>query len=66
MDKINSGFFDVSKRKFDFLNVRVQPKLFVNVPKKTQVKGNTSCAIKFKRLFTLYNFLVQIKFLNLT
>ena len=39
MDKINSGLFDVSKRKFDFFNVGIQPKLFVNVPKKTKVKG---------------------------
>ena len=45
MDKINSGFFDVSKRKFDFFNVGVQPKLFVNVPKKTPVKGETNCLV---------------------
>ena len=39
MDKINSGFFNVSNRNFDFFNIGIQPKLFVNIPKKTQVKG---------------------------
>ena len=37
MDKINSGYFNTSNRNIEFL-----PKLFVNVPKKTPVKGALS------------------------
>ena len=39
MDKLNSGLFNLSKSNFDFLNFEVQPKLFVNIPKQTNVDG---------------------------
>ena len=42
MDKINSGFFNTSSSNF---NAQFQQKLFVNVPVKTQVKGELSKVI---------------------
>ena len=39
MDKINSVFFNAQKPDFQFLNFEFQPKLFVNVPNQTKVKG---------------------------
>ena len=39
MDKINSGFFNAQIFEVDFLSLGFQPKLFVNVPNRTNVKG---------------------------
>ena len=39
MDKINSRVFSTSFSSFDFLNLGYQPKLFVNVPIQTNIKG---------------------------
>ena len=46
MDKLNSGLFNLSKSNFDFLNFEVQPKLFVNIPKQTNVDGKLFFAKK--------------------
>ena len=39
MDKLNTGFFNSSIPSFDSINFELQPKLFVNVPNQTKIKG---------------------------
>ena len=39
MDKLNSGAFTSSVFGFDCLNFGAQPKLIVNIPDKTKIKG---------------------------
>ena len=39
MDKLNSGVFTSSVFGFDCLNFGVQPKLSVNIPDQTRIKG---------------------------
>ena len=51
MDKINSGFFNISNTNFRIFNVEFQPELFVKVPKKTQVKGKLSKSFLFIKQF---------------
>ena len=45
MDKINSGLFSSTNHKLGFLHFEFQPKLFVNVPKQTHIKGEYSIEI---------------------
>ena len=39
MDKINSELFSSKNLDFDVINSELQPKLFVNIPNQTQVRG---------------------------
>ena len=42
MDKLNSGLFNFSNTSFDSINFELQPKLFVDVPNKTKIKGKSN------------------------
>ena len=39
MDKLGSGLFNSLNTRFDFKNFEIQPKLYVNVPNQTKIKG---------------------------
>ena len=45
MDKINSGYFNHQNHTIFSLNLAFQPKLFVNVQKQTNIKGEYSIEI---------------------
>ena len=40
MDKLNSEVFSSSLLGFDRLNFEAKPKLIVNIPDQTKIKGN--------------------------
>ena len=42
MDKLKSRLFSTPFTQFEFLNFGYQPKLFVDVPKQTNIRGKFS------------------------
>ena len=55
MDKINTGYFNASIPDFDSLKVGLQQKLFVNIPDRTKVKGNSKFQLVDQYFITLKN-----------
>ena len=55
MDKINSELFSSKNLDFDLINCGLQPKLFVNIPNQTQVRG------EFNYLTRILSFVFRYK-----
>ena len=56
MDKLSSGLFSSSNTSFDSKNFELQPKLFVNVPYQTKIKGKLKV-----QLLDVYIIIIYLK-----
>ena len=66
MDKLSSGYFNHQNHTTFSLNLGFQPKLFVNVPKQTNIKGEYSIKVYEYLITYLSKFIVKLtKFKNL-